>query len=365
MQPPLAFDVGPVRVDPACVLAPMEGITDRPFRSLIRGLGGCGLTVTEFVSSEALTRQVAKAWKMAEIAPDERPVSIQIYGRDPERMADSARYCQDLGADIVDLNLGCPSKAVTGGCAGSALMRDEPLARRIFTAVRAAITVPMTVKMRLGWDRACMNAPEVAHIAQEEGAGMITVHGRTRADAYRGVADWRSIRAVRDRIELPLLVNGDILTVDDAVRALEESGANGVMVGRGTMRDPWILRQIADHFAGRPVCTPTLDERRAVILHYFDMLASSSPIDPDRYALGKMKKVTGYFTRGLPYGARLRESVYAATTTRAACEAVTHYFELLAAHDLRDGFSRVFADPAQPFREGDSRRLDRPETVSP
>lgn len=365
MQRPLSFDVGgpaprgPVRVDPACVLAPMEGITDRPFRALIRGLGGCGLTVTEFVSSEAMSRQVAKAWKMAELSPDEHPVSIQIYGRDPVRMAESARYCQDLGADIVDLNLGCPSKAVTGGCAGSALMRDPPLSQAIFAAVRAAITVPMTVKMRLGWDRECLNAPELAHIAQEEGAAMITVHGRTRADAYRGVADWKAVGEVKARIGVPLLVNGDILTVEDAVRALDESGADGVMVGRGTMRDPWILRSIADHFAGRPPYEPSLDERRTVLLHYFDMLAENSPIDPDRYALGKMKKVTGYFTRGLPYGARLREMVYSATTTKAACDAVTTYFELLRTKGLRDGFSRVFNDPDQPFRDGDSRRLDR------
>lgn len=359
MQRDLSFDVGPVRISPACVLAPMEGITDRPFRALIRGLGGCGLTVTEFVSSEAMSRQVAKAWKMAELSPDEHPVSIQIYGRDPVRMAESAKYCQDLGADIVDMNLGCPSKAVTSGCAGSALMRDPPLAQRIFAAVRAAITVPMTVKMRLGWDRDCLNAPEVARIAQEEGASMVTVHGRTRADAYKGVADWKAVGEVKASLKIPVLVNGDILTVEDAVRALDESGADGVMVGRGTMRDPWIMRSIADHFAGRPAYEPTLDERRTVLLHYFDMMTEASPINPDRYALGKMKKVTGYFTRGLPYGARLRELVYAATTTQGACEAVTHYFELLRTKGLRDGFSRVHDDPDQPFRVGDSRRLDR------
>lgn len=365
MQRPLAFDVGPVRVSPACVLAPMEGITDRPFRTLIRSLGGCGLTVTEFVSSEAMSRQVAKAWRMAELSPEEHPVSIQIYGRDPARMAESARYCQDLGADIVDLNLGCPSKAVTGGCAGSALMRDVPLSQRIFAAVRAAITVPMTVKMRLGWDHTCLNAPEVARIAQEEGAAMITVHGRTRSDAYKGSADWAAVGEVKRAIGLPLLVNGDILTVEDAETALSQSGADGVMVGRGTMRDPWILRSIADHFAGRPAYEPTLDERRDVLLRYFRLLADTSPIDPDRYALGKMKKVTGYFTRGLPYGARLREMVFASTTVAGACAAVEQYFELLRTHSLREAFSRVHEDPDQPFRPGDSRRLDRAAVGTP
>lgn len=359
MSRTLAFKVGPHLIEPACVLAPMEGITDRPFRTLIRGLGGCGLTVTEFVSSEAMTRQVAKAWRMAELSPDEHPVSIQIYGRDPQRMADAARFCQDLGADIVDLNLGCPSKRVTGGCAGSALMREPDLARSIFAAVRGAVEIPMTVKMRLGWDRACLNAPELARMAQEEGASMVTVHGRTRADLYSGSADWRAVGEVKARLGIPLLVNGDILTVEDAERALAESGADGVMVGRGTMRDPWILRAIADHFAGRVFLAPSLEERRDVLLRYFDLITFDADPNIARQALGKMKKVTSYFTRGLAYGARLREAVFAATSVPVARAAVCTYFDLLLSEDLRESFQRVAADEPQPFRAGDSRRLDR------
>lgn len=358
MSRPLAFDLGPLRIAPGCVLAPMEGVTDRPFRSLIRGLGGCGLTVTEFISSEGMSRQVAKAWRMAELAPDEHPVSIQIYGRDPARMAEAARFCEELGADVVDLNLGCPSKRVTGGCAGSALMRDPELASEIFAAVRAAVAVPMTVKMRLGWDRESQNAPEIARRAEDAGAALVTVHGRTRADLYKGAADWRAVGEVKRAVRIPVLVNGDILTVDDAERALAESGADGVMVGRGAMRDPWILRSIADHFAGLPPVSPTLEMRRDELLRFFALIADDTP---DRVALGKMKKVVGYFTRGLPFGARLREDVFGATSTAVATQAVGEYFELLIARGVRDGFSRIH--PPEPgtrvaYSEGDSRRLD-------
>jgi nifR3 family TIM-barrel protein len=358
MSTPFGFDLAHLRIEPACVLAPMEGITDRSFRTLIRGLGGCGLTVTEFVSSEAMSRHVAKAWRMAELSPDEHPVSIQIYGRNPDRMADSARYCQELGADIVDINLGCPSKTVTSGCAGSALMREPGLAQQIFRAVKSAITIPMTVKMRLGWDRGCMNSPEVAHIAQEEGASMVTVHGRTRMDFYKGSADWSAVGEVKRRLSIPVLVNGDILTIEDAERALEQSGCDGVMVGRGTMRDPWVLRAIADHKMGRPPYVPTLDERRDVLLRYFDLIREDADTD-DRRALGKLKKVSGYFTRGLAYGARLREMVYRSTESEAVYAAVHEYFDLLQSHGLREGFSRVFTEPSQPYQPQDSRRLDR------
>jgi tRNA-dihydrouridine synthase B len=361
--PGLSFSVGPHRVAPACALAPMEGITDRPFRNLVRSLGGCGLTVTEFISSEALSRQVSRAWQMAELDPDEHPVSIQIYGRDPERMAEAARLCQDVGADIVDLNLGCPSKNVTSGCAGSALMREPERALEIFRAVRRAITVPMTVKMRLGWDREHLNAPEVARMAEGEGAQMIAVHGRTKACAYKGQADWITVRKVKEAVRVPVLVNGDILTVHDADRALEQSGADGVMVGRGAMRDPWILRRIAEHRAGVEPYEPTLEERRDVLFRYYDLIVHDRADLPPKYAMGKLKKVTGYFTRGLPYGARLRDAVYSATEVTAVYDAVRAWFDLLFERGLDDGFGQVFSDEDPRYKPSDARRLDREDTV--
>ncbi len=351
------FDIGPVRVAPATVLAPMEGITDRAFRRLIRTLGGCGLTVTEFVSSDQLSRQNRRAWQMAELDPDEHPVSIQIYGRDPDAMARAAVFCQQLGADIVDLNLGCPSKAVTGGCSGSALMKEPALAEAIFRAVRAAVDVPMTVKMRLGWDDDSLNAPLIAGLAEAAGASMVAVHGRTRMQMYKGVADWAGVRAVKQAVGIPVVVNGDVLTVDDALRALAESGADGVMVGRGALRDPWILRRIADRLAGRAPYEPPLADRRAHLLRYFDLLRADS--STDRRAIGRMKKVTGYFTRGLPFGADLRQAIYHSHAIDPIYAAVDAYFERLGQSGIDDGFARVHPDDETPDRATDARRLER------
>ncbi|MEZ4463528.1 MAG: tRNA dihydrouridine synthase DusB [bacterium] len=352
----MAFEltIGDVRVAPATVLAPMEGITDREFRMLIRGMGGVGLTVTEFISSDQLDKKVKRAWAMAELDPAEHPVSIQIYGREPEAMARAAAGCEELGADIVDLNFGCPSKRVTCGLSGSALMREPALARRMFAAVRAAISVPMTVKMRLGWDHDSLTAPEIARIAEGEGASLVTVHGRTRMQLYKGVADWRAVRAVKDAVSVPVLVNGDILTVDDAGRALAESGADGVMVGRGTMRDPWILRKIADHMAGRTPYEPPLDDRRACLLRYFDLLRDASRTD--HIAIGRMKKVTGYFTRGLPFGDEVRQAIFHSHEVEPIYTAVHAYFDRLAAEAIEDGFSQVHDLEIAPFEPGQRRR---------
>lgn len=354
---PHAFDIGPVTVPFPTALAPMEGITDRSFRCLVRGLGGCGLTVTEFISSDQLGKKNKRAWAMAELDPEEHPVSIQIYGRDPATMALAAVQCQEVGADIIDLNLGCPSKAVTGGCSGSALMREPELAQRMFVEVARAIEVPMTVKMRLGWDHGALNAPLIAKMAEDAGAQMVAVHGRTRMQMYKGVADWAAVRAVKDAVSIPLLVNGDILTVDDALAALEASGADGVMVGRGTMRDPWILRRISDRLAGRTPYRPPLADREAVLLRYFELIARETYTP--RAAVGRLKKVTGYFTRGLPYGAELRQTIYHSHAIEPIHDAVRAYFARLAAEGIDDGFARVHDDGEQGYSKGDARTLQR------
>lgn len=350
------FNIGDVVVAPATVLAPMEGITDRPFRRMIRTLGGCGLTVTEFISSEQVTRNSRRAWRMAELDPDEHPVSIQIYGRDPQKMADAAVACQDLGADIIDLNLGCPSKQVTSGCSGSALMKEPQLARQIFERVVSQLSIPMTVKMRLGWDDDSRNAPLVARLAEDAGAQMVAVHGRTRMQMYRGVADWDAIHLVKDAVSIPVIVNGDILTAEDAVAALSESGADGVMVGRGVLRNPWILRRIADILAGDAPYEPSLEAREEHLLRYFALIAEET--SSVRAATGRMKKVAGYFTRGLPKGAGLRQAIYHSHEIEPIYAAVRTWFAGLADRGIVDGFTAVH-DEASAEQASDARTLQR------
>lgn len=318
------FKIHNVLVDPPVVLAPMEGVTDRAFRTLVRGLGGCGLAVTEFVSSEALTREIEAAWRMAELDPSEHPVSIQIYGRDPERMAQAARHCEALGADIVDINLGCPSKRVTTGCAGSALMREPELATEIFRAVRGAISVPMTVKMRLGWDDSSLNAPEIARAAVGEGASMITVHGRTKTQAYKGHARWSEIARVREAVDVPLLVNGDIIDSTTARMALEQSGADGIMVGRGVMADPWTMARITADFRGEVFEEPSLQMRREVLVAYLHKLETF-----DLPMLIRLKKVISYFSKGLPNAARLRSDVQRAQSLQEAQSILNRFFDAI------------------------------------
>lgn len=306
------FHVGSVSVDPPVVLAPMEGVTDRPFRLTVRELGGCGLAVTEFVSSEAMTRDVADAWRMAEVDASEHPVSIQIYGREPERMAAAARSCEALGADLIDINLGCPSKRVTSGCAGSALMREPETCDAIFEAVAEVLRVPFTVKMRLGWDHTHYSAPAIAAAAVARGAKMITVHGRTKSDAYRGHARWDLIRHVRDAVDVPLLVNGDIVDGATARAALEASGADGVMIGRAVMSDPWALARIAADLRDRPFEEPPIHARFDAIDRFFVRLRATYP--EGNRGLTRLKNVIGYFSKGLYGAARLRAVLNAART---------------------------------------------------
>jgi len=355
MQSPIR--IGQQIIDPPTALAPMEGITDRSFRRMVRQLGGCGLTVTEFVSSEAMTRDVRHAWQTAEIDPDEHPVAIQIYGRSPERMAQAARSCEDLGADFVDLNLGCPAKKVVSGSSGAALMREPRLAEAILQAVGKALTIPFTVKMRLGWDQQQRNAPEIARLAEEAGASLVTVHGRTRSQGFSGTADWPAISAVKRAVGIPVLANGDIRTVADARRALAESGADGVMAGRAVLRNPWLLRQIADDMAGREPFEPSFADRRRILFDYCERMIDECEGNEVWY-MGRIKKVTTFFASGLPYGSRLRYNIHHSYTIEQARGFVDSYFELLEQHRLQDAFCRFHDDAAEPPAAGPRVRQD-------
>lgn len=318
------FSVRHLPIDPPLVLAPMEGVTDLTFRRLIRSIGGCGLTVTEFIPGAALAGRHKLALRLAQFDPDERPVSVQVYGRNPAVLADAARYVQDLGADIVDLNMGCPSKKVCAHSGGSALLAEPALARDIVRAIRAAVDIPFTVKMRSGWDPAHRNAPLIAEMCEGEGVEMLAVHWRTKTDLFGGVRDLSTIAEVVRRVRIPVLANGDIVDVPTALSTLAETGAAGLMIGRGAIRDPWVFTHIARALRGAPPLKVDDVERERVLLAYFATIRAS--FDSEVGALGRYKKIAKYFCDGVEGGEALRHAVLRAETPDEAEARVAAFF---------------------------------------
>jgi tRNA-dihydrouridine synthase B len=300
------IQVGPVRIDAPVILAPMTGVTDLPFRRVVKRYGA-GLTVSEMIASQAMIRETRQSLQKSLWDPAEEPVSLQLAGCEPQVMAEAAKLNEQRGAAIIDINMGCPVKKVVNGDAGSALMRDLKLAAAIIDATVKAVGVPVTLKTRMGWDHSRLNAPELARIAEDLGVKMITIHGRTRCQLYKGEADWAFVRQVKDAVSVPVIVNGDISSVGDALEALRRSGADGVMIGRGAYGRPWLIAQAMAELGGRGRAPdPSLDEQLATMLEqYEDMLS----LYGRQTGVNLARKHIGWYTKGLPGSAELRNRV--------------------------------------------------------
>ena len=320
----MGIEIGPIRLDDPVILAPMSGVTDMPFRRLVKRFGA-GLVVSEMIASEAMIRENRRSLQMAQNSAEEQPMAVQLAGCEPAVMAEAAKLNEDLGAAIIDINMGCPVKKVVNGYAGSALMREIDKATRIIEATVKAVKLPVTLKMRTGWDDHSRNAPELARIAEQAGVRMISVHGRTRCQLYNGSADWRFIREVKAAVSIPVVANGDINTIADVGTCLEQSGADGVMIGRGSYGRPWFLRQVGDYLkTGTASAEPSLAAQRRILLEHLDAMLShyGSAVG------GKIaRKHIAWYSKGLPGSAEFRAAVNAADAPAAVRALIDDFYQ--------------------------------------
>src|SRR5579885_670860 len=324
---PTEYRAGGVRIAPATVLAPMAGVTDTVFRRLIRAQGGCGLIMTEFTSSHGVVASAratrpTRTFRYLYFEPDEHPISAQLFGSDPVVMAEAARYCQDLGFDMVDINFGCPVKKVVTCNGSSGLLRDLPRVEQILRSVRAAITIPLTMKFRAGWNDRELVAVKMARIAEDCGLQAIALHPRTREQGYSGRADWARIAAIKAAVKIPVIGNGDVVRPEDAVRMVEETGCDAVMIGRAAASNPWIFRQIREYLETGSYTEPTHLDRYEMMRTYYSMLVERREED----AAGKMKQFATYFTHGVRGGAHLRTAIYTAKEPAEITALVDEFF---------------------------------------
>jgi tRNA-dihydrouridine synthase B len=323
---PFSYNIGHITIQPNIVLAPMVGVTDSVFRRLLLSLGGLGMVTSEMTNAASVTPKALQRHRLLDYLPEERPIAMQLSGNDAAMVAEAARQVEALGADIIDLNCGCPSPKVTGGGHGSALLKDLPKLGKMLEAVRAAVTVPITLKYRAGWDDKSLNYIETARLAEACGVSALALHPRTKVQGYAGTADWTRIAEAKAAVKIPVVGSGDVKDAEDALQRLEATKIDGIMIGRSAMANPWIFRQIAELRRGDRVFEPQPADKRWFLLRYQEMLLQFMP---EQKAIGKLKQLIGQFYIGLPGAANLRRDVQRAKTAQEQHDLIERYFEQL------------------------------------
>jgi nifR3 family TIM-barrel protein len=318
------YYVEQIRIAPNITLAPMAGVTDTVFRRMILRLGGCGLVSTEMTNAASVSPKALKRHHLLDFYPEERPLTMQLSGNDPEMVANAARMVEQLGADILDINCGCPSPKVTGGGHGASLLRDLPKMGRLLRAVKAAVQIPVTLKFRAGWDEQSLNFLDTAKLAEDSGIAAIALHPRTREQGYKGSADWSRVAAVKQAVRIPVIGSGDVKNAADALARLGDTGVDGVMIGRGAMENPWIFLQVAQLRRGETPFVPTPADKLDFLLRYLELCEQEMP---ERLALNKLKQLVGQFVVGLPNASQLRVGVHQSSVVETAREALIAFFD--------------------------------------